>query len=348
MHRISALHLVISLTTAFHANTFGIADAATISRSSHPSCDLQLSGPIETGDVDRLRSAISGVEGPLQLCLDSPGGNYSEGMRIVNLVLASPSGIGMVVERGQDCASACAFIFLSGHVKATVNGVTTKLPDRTLHVLGSLGFHGPHIRPGVATYDAKLVPAAHAAGLNAVGYLLSLDEEGLFPLSLLGAGLEKGPDEFLSIDTVGQAGAWHINLAGYRTPSAFKQSQLEQACDNTDAWDVFEESPEQPRTSSTDPKSSPTVAFKAKKFRKVLEGYGGEGTFNCYVDALDARPKGIFFKVQIGNASDAQVRKAAVELRSQVNERLPLRNGPGTPLYYVYSPNQTLKSIAAE
>jgi hypothetical protein len=323
------------------------AAAATIEPVQRASCSLRLDGPIEAGDLDRFRKATAAQSGGgnVSLCLNSPGGSYAEGMRIIEFMLGSPASFRTVVDHGEECVSVCALMFLAGHYKKA--GDKAKLPDRKLHVRGMLGFHGPYIKPGAASYDPALVAAAHSAGLKAVGQLLALDEEALFPLSLLGAGLAKGADEFMYVETVGQAGGWAIDLLGYRKPHSFTTNELEQACQNYDAWNVFNESPLSPRPDLT-VAASPKVVFQGHKFHRVSDGFGGEGTYQCFVDGFDGGAKGLFLKVQVGSAGDAGVRQAAAVLQKEVANGGAAPTGPGTPLFYIHPPSKLLVTIAED
>ena len=337
----------------------GPADAATFTIVDRSECIFYLDGPIEPGDADRLRAAASrqASAGRISLCLNSPGGNYAEGLRIIGFILNDLPSFRTVVDKGDECVSVCALIFLSGHQKAG----RRKLPDRKLHSQASLGFHGPYIKPGTLRFDPLLAPAAHAAGLKAVGQLIALDEEALFPLSLLAAGLEKGEDEFMYIETIDQVGAWAIDLLGYHKPDAFTPSMLNRACRNFDSWNISLESPlDHAPGDAQDPDPATlaaiefvwggkTIEFRDHKFHKEeLSGYGYEGTWNCYVDGLDAGAKGIFFKVQIGSGAERRVRDAAAILQREVANRSTSPTGPGTPLWYIYDPRMKLSAIVAD
>ena len=82
-------------------------------------CSLSLSGPIEPGDADDLKTflAQNGIqEWDLyrkdRICLDSPGGSFSEGVKLAKLF--NLRGIGTGVEAGKRCESACALAFMGG------------------------------------------------------------------------------------------------------------------------------------------------------------------------------------------------------------------------------------------
>lgn len=332
----------VILLLAFIATSVNAAEFHSL-KSGGP-CSLRMNGPVEEGDFDTLRNIVNGgqLRAPIVLCLNSPGGSYTEGLRIIEYLLDSEASVGTMVERQAACESICALIFLSGHKKVDAK---TKVPDRQLHVSARLGFHGPYINTTFAIYDPTIAAKAYEAGLRAVGRLLERPEENLFPLSLLGAGLAKGPDEFLYVDKVGLAGGWQVNLVGYRKPRWFSIASLEQACSNVDDWHVFNSSPLE-TARMQDPKldKSP-IPFQNGRFRKMLDGYGGEGTFKCFVDAIDAGSKGVFFNVQIGDPNLPAIRDAHRILMAEIASGPKDPRGPGIPLFYTYHPDTLVKSI---
>lgn len=94
------------------------AFAATIERHNDlfMDCFVRLDGVIEKGDADRLTSVLHQIFGtsgdqlnPLydaeafhgkRLCLDSPGGNFAEAMRIVDVIsgkIGTAVAVGLIV-----------------------------------------------------------------------------------------------------------------------------------------------------------------------------------------------------------------------------------------------------------
>src|SRR5262245_30641935 len=105
---------------------------------------------VQTLISERLGSDASMAEqwksGSPVLCLNSPGGNFMEGLRIAKylLTVAADHEVTTYVENGAACYSACALIFLAGRFNDR-GGET--YPARFLHVGGRLGFHAPYIDP---------------------------------------------------------------------------------------------------------------------------------------------------------------------------------------------------------
>lgn len=76
--------------------------------------------------------------------LNSPGGNYSEGLRLAALM--RERAIATVVEETAQCYSACAFAFLGGSGYSSQKGVGFYI-DRMIEPGGILGFHAPYFAP---------------------------------------------------------------------------------------------------------------------------------------------------------------------------------------------------------
>jgi hypothetical protein len=249
-------------------------------------CNLRLEGPIVPGDKDRLITAHRRLSNanPI-LCLDSPGGDYEEGLRIAEFILdKDDKGTDMVtsIESGAQCYSACAFIFLAG--KFTGKGYFA--PGRTLHAGGTLGFHAPFVDLSklpnqpyssgdiAAAYRLAMNGIAKAMGIFGARQYLYYDEIGkktepwVSP-SLFAEILSRGPSELFLIDTIGKAGHWNIHLADLRDHSIVATEDLGIACDNIAAWN--------------DDKSYPTGKFNATEpDPQVLAKLLPEGSFYYY------------------------------------------------------------------
>lgn len=76
--------------------------------------------------------------------LNSPGGNYYEGLRLAALM--RERAITTVVEDGAQCYSACAFAFLGGSGHSWQEGIGAYI-DRIVEPGGILGFHAPYFAP---------------------------------------------------------------------------------------------------------------------------------------------------------------------------------------------------------
>jgi hypothetical protein len=222
------------------------AMAGTIETARTALCDLRFSGEVEEGDGDRLVAALQAVDGKVLppgrlrneyeisndvfvpwLCLNSPGGRFDEAVKFIRATLLQVN-FATVVEPNAECYSACALMFLGGHIH---EGDGYFELYRRLSIDGQLGFHAPFIGAVAAGANPKLISASYRAGVLAVADLLSLND-GFFPRGLLAEFLRVGPEEFYRIDRVGQLAAWQINLIGYRRPATFTEDQFENVCHN--------------------------------------------------------------------------------------------------------------------
>lgn len=246
----------IALLSAPYWSLITSASAATFAASTRPTCRYLMEGPIETGDLDKLKSISqkgklltdgnSEVEmvgdEEASLCLNSPGGSFIEGLALAKFV--SEVGIATVIDEGQECFSACALLFMAGRTR----GNEEDYVNRKLHYRGLLGFHRPYLtlpnEPGT-TYTATNVNDVADVAVAAIAFLLSLgNEQGAFDPnnrikpSLIEAMLRKGRDDLEIVDTVDEAGRWDITIFGYTDPSEFKAPEIYNACANFIAWRI--------------------------------------------------------------------------------------------------------------
>ena len=78
----------------------------------HPLLGIAATGPIVTGDLDRLSAFIktlSQSDGTLSLFVDSPGGNIFEASKIAALINKSAAVV--TIPSGSQCSSACFLLF---------------------------------------------------------------------------------------------------------------------------------------------------------------------------------------------------------------------------------------------
>lgn len=185
-------------------------------------CNLLLEGPIEKGDLDRLKSAIGAqreaqFSTPPRLCLHSPGGSYGEGLDIARYLMAE--SIGTAVPAGAECYSACAIIFMGGSYpwKGELN--------RFLHTQGILGFHAPYIpdsnNKNRVLVDEGEVGIAFSDGIRAMKGFMELgvgNQVKRIAPELMQEMIARGPNEFFFVDTVGKAVRFRIHLYGIDQP----------------------------------------------------------------------------------------------------------------------------------
>jgi hypothetical protein len=157
--QISGLVMMLSGTESALAGTFTLAEP-------HYSADhfvphFKYEGPVEAGDTGKLTALYESVTqcgmdciGPdggntAIISLDSPGGNYVEGLNMAQYFRAN--AIATVVESGKFCYSACAFAFLGGSGFSPSQNIGPYI-DRMVRPGAIVGFHAPYV-PGDALED---------------------------------------------------------------------------------------------------------------------------------------------------------------------------------------------------
>lgn len=198
-------------------------------------------GPVEAGDSQRLRKRLTQhlsntnvfceTEMPAVIYLDSPGGNFSEGIKLA--ALFRQLGVGTIISPGAECLSACAVAFLGGTRHLCLDSDTGGY--RRLMPGARLGFHAPRLLLPNRNYNNQQVTAAYDTAVKQVGQLVSEINKAGIPSSLIVEMLSKGVSEFYFIDTVGKAGRWKFDVAAKSARSP-DRLQLTQACANASAW----------------------------------------------------------------------------------------------------------------
>ena len=118
----------------------GCAAAGTLTSENNDYCDWKFTGQIVEGDADKIQK-IPTYTGGISLCLDSPGGNLSEALKIFELIWSD--NLTTMVLPGDRCESACAIAFLGG---STLEGTdVTRQIYRVIWPGARLGFHGPSL-----------------------------------------------------------------------------------------------------------------------------------------------------------------------------------------------------------
>lgn len=109
------------------------------------SCDMTYSGIITDDRVEAFL-ANNSSDGELRagsvLCLDSPGGSYGAALQLYRAITQNSTAIATYVPPGNDCLSACSFVFLSGNTWVG-QGATKQFNARILNLGSRLGFHAP-------------------------------------------------------------------------------------------------------------------------------------------------------------------------------------------------------------
>lgn len=332
---------------------------AEIGLGASPGCQLKLEGPIQAGDGERLSAALDALppeNGNVSLCLNSLGGNYDEALKLITIVLKR-TNVATVVDGGAQCYSACAFLFLAGNTQRSEDGELG--PDRILDVRATLGFHAPYLKTGTGTDVAEATIENFRRGVSAIAKLLEIDRRDLFPRGLLAKALQVAPGYLLYVDTVEKAGVWSIKLKGFKPPAALTTRMLDQACRNRDLWTNFShtilgrpaDDPEELHglRQSDFPEirgSNEPIKLSHGKYRDTLDMFGYEATNFCIVDVFSDK-KQLFLSLSMvpTDQQGPNPGQFAEQVMSRLNDPQSLEV-ISTPLWYVFSPDTTLKSLA--
>lgn len=208
------------------------------------SCIIRLDGDIERGDLEKLKAKLEPFGlGPTRagpdLCLNSKGGDFVEGLRLAEFV---SDGISTSIGAGASCESACAWIFMAGSHRDTGGSEWS----RTMDARATLSFHAPFIdpsslaviggQPGPAT--AKKIIQAYNQAVSELGRGLlglarisaSKNAAPLVPATLVAEALLKIGDDKLVVDTTGLALRWSVGVEGYRGAVPHSKEDVIRAC----------------------------------------------------------------------------------------------------------------------
>ena len=207
---------------------------------------MSLKGEIEVGDGDKFASILKKNDDQIfkeTLCLNSPGGNYTEALHIIRAILDRGGVFRTLVDKDSECLSACALIFLAGFRHLGDGAI---VPNRVVSISAKLGFHAPYLSAAGAVGSNSVAALLYREGVEeAIGELLSLtaedsQRETLFPRSLLAEALKRlEPNDFFYIDIVDKAGRWDIDIVGHAMPSTLTLKMVRMACSNREAWKLF-------------------------------------------------------------------------------------------------------------
>lgn len=297
------------------------AFSADLIKVNSPLCEVKLEGPIQPGDLKKLEEALTPR---MRLCLNSPGGSYLEGLRLFEHIAALR--VHTVVDAGDSCFSACAMAFMGGADGAYGD----RLPDRTLHAGGRLGFHSPFLsRDGSEmNVDGDRLTAGVAVGFSVVVELIRADKYNLLPKSLVANMLETPPSSIYQIDTFKKAREAGIAITGVRRPEKITKVMLYQACVNSDPWfkDVDKVADDEHAR-----ESQLSVTSIDNSYRIVFNGFGLQNMDKCAVDVVSSPGRPAQFRVQFGYNTPQQ--------------RLMLGR---KPTWYLYPPSATIYQYALE
>jgi hypothetical protein len=240
---------IVGLLTLFCVGT--IASSAEISHLrttkdeyDRPQFHIRFSGEVSDGDLERLKSLVDGLkvkpagtaevhlDGRIALYLNSPGGNFPEALKIIRFLLEDVQHVSTHIDANDICYSACAFIFLAGNESEGDAGTN---PDRTLNSRGQLGFHAPYLDYPGEKPTKELINKAYGFAVKHIAEVIRLSEPLHIKHKFLPEILEKGPDEFLTIDTVDRLHRYQIKT-DVGMPSKITPEMINNHCANHYNW----------------------------------------------------------------------------------------------------------------
>lgn len=176
-------------------------------------CYYELSGSIETGDAAKLSNLLAELPGyreqSVRICLDSPGGNYLEGVRLAALI--NKERLATRLKPGARCESACAIAFMAG-TSGSPEG--TPRVDRKIHPTAKLGFHAPGLTVPSGQFSEKEVQKAYNIAIQAISELATLisTTDINFPEPIFAKMLSTPSETMFYLETVSQIMAARVDV----------------------------------------------------------------------------------------------------------------------------------------
>lgn len=184
--------------------------------SDVPQCDYFYFGDVEEGDAQKIEDAIRPTAFGTDLCLDSPGGSFQEGVKMFHTIWNMDSVRTRVVT-GDICMSACAIAFMGGSM---IEGTGLIRFRKSFVEPGSqLGFHSPTLDlPVGGQYSPEVVEFSYELALKSSAQMFQItrvNEHGVEGMSeyLFEKILETPPSDMFIIDTIGRASMAKIHLS---------------------------------------------------------------------------------------------------------------------------------------
>ncbi len=232
--RMISINAALIFTALIECNSNPASSASIKMIKNDPTPSIQLSGPIAPGDASKLQELVDSQKYPTngQLLLNSKGGSLAEAIKIANIVKATP--LTTYINENSHCLSACAIVFMSGTLD-TESGEGF-VPQRTLHVSGTLGFHAPYLKITGKGFTSLEVKTVYNAAVKSIGRIMTQANISSFDMSLIVEMLSQGADQFFYIDTVDRAGRWRVSLDGYAKNTKLNREALKRGCWNHHRW----------------------------------------------------------------------------------------------------------------
>jgi len=348
--------LLLAAFAGFSLPFASMSEAAKIEYVKRTYCNVLLSGPIETGDLLKVKTALENIPDQFSqmpetgdtsnVCLNSRGGDLAEALAIVRF-FSETIRYGTVVDEGHECLDVCSFVFMAGSYDYYHS---IAKPSRRLHVRGKLGFRAPTNKTSAGTYDRVAVQQAYTNASAAISGLIEIessrkirsDRNRIMPRPLMLEILGREPEEPLMLETVEQAWTWNIALVGYAQPKIITQRMLFRACAN-DLLDRFSI-----RISDEGATDQP-IELSNDRAMRVLRSLGPRKDYDCTVQVVRDASRGHFIDVN-NNQRGREPYVTPFELfleetKKQVSELNKVGLGIGEPIWSLLPPDTKLDAL---
>lgn len=221
------------------------AEAAKFKRlpASHgngvPVAYIELEGPIEPGDVERLDKLIRNEDYDVLLSLNSNGGDFQTGIALAKYINTKP--VATTVKGGNQCLSACAIAFLGG---TSWEDEHSEWPSRSIEQTAKVGFHAPFLEIAGGQYDAERVTRAYDRAIRTIVQTIRAAPYMQVAAEDVAALMVAQREELFVLDTAERLARYGVHPAGLKMPQRFTMSMAISLCtlgwslSSTDGFDL--------------------------------------------------------------------------------------------------------------
>lgn len=196
-----------------------------------------MEGIIEKGDADKLKRVMETQKiktypapnngYPDRLCLNSPGGNLLEAIKMAEIYARNG---GTAVRAKERCESACAILFMAGSFIGE-EGIFLGV-DRIIHPTAKLGFHAPSLEIADGIYERSIVEKAYKIAIAGAAEINRISNEIDIPVTLITDMLNTPSNDMLYVDKVWKAVRWNIAVGPTKAHLSLNKSGFSAACNN--------------------------------------------------------------------------------------------------------------------
>lgn len=211
----------------------GAGLAAGISKRDAQILDKQvfdLSGPIESGDLERLR-ALAPPDGQSIISFDSNGGDFQAGLALARYL--HEKSIGTIVEDGRKCLSACAIAFLGG---TALGEESSLLPARSIAPTARLGFHAPFLNVGQGQYGEEQIEGSYDKAVRTIVDVVQTAEVFQVDASDAAELMRPQRQDMTYLDSADELGTYFVAPQGLEMPEHLTPTMVAAMCANGWLW----------------------------------------------------------------------------------------------------------------